>query len=179
MAASSCSAPRARPPGAGPLHLHRRVSRSRAAAAAGVPGIGSTLNGARSGFGSVPISFQPSEFAKILLLIFLAGYLVRSGGALLVTHSSWGSRCPGPGPRPGVAAWAASLTVLIVEKDLGSSLLFFGMFLVVLYVATERASWLIIGMLLFVAGAYARTSSSGTCRNASTSGCTPSRATGR
>jgi cell division protein FtsW (lipid II flippase) len=121
------------------------------------PGIGSTINGARLWVRLGPVNIQPSEFAKILLLIFIAGYLVTKRDVLsLVTHSFLG--LPLPRARdlgPVIVAWAASLTVLIVEKDLGSSLLFFGMFLVVLYVATERVSWLLIGLMLFAVGAYA------------------------
>jgi cell division protein FtsW (lipid II flippase) len=121
-----------------------------------VPGVGTTINGARLWLRLGPITIQPSEFAKILLLIFLAGYLVSKRDVLsLVTHSFLG--LPLPRARdlgPVLVAWAASLAVLIVEKDLGSSLLFFGMFLVVLYVATERVSWLLIGLVMFAAGAY-------------------------
>jgi cell division protein FtsW (lipid II flippase) len=122
-----------------------------------VPGVGSTINGARLWIRLGPISIQPSEFAKIFLLIFMAGYLVSKRDVLsLVTRSFMGLSLPRARDLgPVLLAWAASMAVLVVEKDLGSSLLFFGMFLVVLYVATERASWLVIGLVLFATGAYA------------------------
>ncbi|HMA45928.1 MAG TPA: FtsW/RodA/SpoVE family cell cycle protein [Frankiaceae bacterium] len=122
-----------------------------------VPGIGATINGARLWLRLGPFSFQPSEIAKIVLMVFFAGYLVRKREVLsVVTRSFLG--LPLPRARdlgPVLIAWLASLAVLVFERDLGSSLLFFGMFLVVLYVATERASWLVIGLGLFTAGAYA------------------------
>ena len=77
---------------------------------------------------------------------------------------------------PLLLAWIASLLILVVIKDLGTSLLFFGIFLALLYVATERASWVVIGLLLFAAQRRASaTTRSATCGSASTSGCTRSR----
>ena len=122
----------------------------------GVPGIGQTVNGSRIQLRLGPIPFQPGEFSKLLLIIFFAGYLVRKREVLsVVTHRYLG--IPFPRARdlgPVVAAWLASLMVLVVVKDLGTSLLYFAIFLVMLYIATERASWLIIGMTMFVVGAY-------------------------
>lgn len=121
-----------------------------------VPGIGQTVNGSRIQLRLGPIPFQPGEFSKLLLIVFFAGYLVRKREVLsVVTHRYLG--IPFPRARdlgPVVTAWLASLMVLVIVKDLGTSLLFFSIFLVMLYIATERASWLIIGMTMFVAGAY-------------------------
>ncbi len=108
-----------------------------------------TQNGARI---ALPVpNIQPGEFSKILLMIFFAGYLVRKREVLsVVTRSFLG--LPLPRARdmgPLLLAWIASLLILVVIKDLGTSLLFFGIFLALLYVATERASWVVIGLLLF------------------------------
>ena len=121
-----------------------------------VPGIGRNINGSRIWIGIGPLSFQPGEVAKILLVIFFAGYLVQTRDVLSLV----GRRFLGIGlPRaqdlgPILIAWLASVGVLVFEKDLGSSLMFFGLFVAMLYVATERRSWIAIGMALFCAGAY-------------------------
>ena len=108
-----------------------------------------TQNGARI---ALPVlNIQPGEFSKILLMIFFAGYLVRKREVLsVVTRSFLG--LPLPRARdmgPLLLAWITSLLILAVIKDLGTSLLFFGIFLALLYVATERASWVVIGLMLF------------------------------
>jgi cell division protein FtsW (lipid II flippase) len=120
-----------------------------------MPGIGATINGARLWLRVGPFSFQPSELSKILLMIFFAGYLGSKSDVLSVaSRSVLGMKLPRARDLgPVLVAWGASLGVLVVEKDLGSSLLFFGMFLVILYVATERVSWVIIGLGLFAVGA--------------------------
>lgn len=121
-----------------------------------VPGIGANVNGAPIWIRVAGMSFQPGEFAKVCLVIFFAGYLVVKRDVLTLA----GRRFLGldlPRARdlgPILIAWVASLGVLVFESDLGSSLLFFGLFLFLLYVSTERAGWLIIGGLLFVGGAY-------------------------
>jgi cell division protein FtsW (lipid II flippase) len=121
-----------------------------------VPGIGRNINGSRIWIGIGPMSFQPGEVAKILLVIFFAGYLVQTRDVLSLV----GRRFLGLGlPRaqdlgPILIAWLASLGVLVFESDLGSSLLFFGVFVAMLYVATERRSWIAIGLILFCAGSY-------------------------
>jgi cell division protein FtsW (lipid II flippase) len=99
---------------------------------------------------------QPGEFAKLLLLCFFAYYLVRKREVLsLASKRFLGIDFPrGRDLGPVVAVWALSLMVLVFEKDLGTSLLYFGMFVVTLYVATERVSWLIIGLLLFSGGTF-------------------------
>jgi cell division protein FtsW (lipid II flippase) len=121
-----------------------------------VPGLGHQVNGSRIWIFIGPMSFQPGEVAKILLVIFFAGYLVQTRDVLSLV----GRRFMGIGlPRaqdlgPILIAWLASLGVLVFEKDLGSSLMFFGVFVAMLYVATERRSWIAIGMTLFCAGSY-------------------------
>ncbi len=121
------------------------------------PILGRNVNGSRIWIGVGPLSFQPSELAKIAVIIFFAGYLVQKRDALSLV----GRRILGfPLPRardlgPIILAWLASLAVLVFESDLGTSLLFFGLFVSLLYVATERRSWIIIGLTLFMAGCYA------------------------
>jgi cell division protein FtsW (lipid II flippase) len=99
---------------------------------------------------------QPGEFAKLLLVSFFAYYLVRKREVLsLASRRFLGIDFPrGRDLGPVVVVWALSLMVLVFEKDLGTALLYFGMFVVILYIATERVSWLIIGLLLFSGGAF-------------------------
>jgi cell division protein FtsW (lipid II flippase) len=103
------------------------------------------------------LQIQPGEFAKLLLLSFFAYYLVRKREVLsLASRRFLGIDFPrGRDLGPILVVWVLSLMVLVFEKDLGTSLLYFGMFIVTLYVATERASWLIIGLLLFFGGTVA------------------------
>jgi cell division protein FtsW (lipid II flippase) len=121
-----------------------------------VPGIGRNINGSRIWIGIGPMSFQPGEIAKILLVVFFAGYLVQTRDVLsLVGRRFLGIALPrAQDLGPILIAWLASLGVLVFESDLGSSLLFFGVFVAMLYVATERRSWIAIGMTLFCAGSY-------------------------
>ena len=121
-----------------------------------LPVLGTTINGAKIWIRVGSMSFQPGEIAKICLAVFFAGYLVTARDALsLVGPKVLGLRLPRPRDLgPILLAWAASLGVLVFERDLGSSLLFFGLFVAMLYVATERVSWIIIGLLLFVGGAF-------------------------
>ncbi|MFF4216819.1 FtsW/RodA/SpoVE family cell cycle protein [Streptomyces nondiastaticus] len=100
-------------------------------------------------------SLQPGEFAKIILAIFFAGYLMVKRDALaLASRRFLGLYLPrGRDLGPILAVWAFSLLILIFETDLGSSLLFFGMFVVMLYVATERTSWIVFGLLMSAGGA--------------------------
>jgi cell division protein FtsW (lipid II flippase) len=120
------------------------------------PGIGETINGARLWVRAGPVSFQPSEIAKVLIVIFLASYLAAKKDLLAVATRRIGPfRFPEPrylGPL--VVAWFVSLAVLFMEKDLGSSLLFFGIFVIMLWAATGRTSYLALGLILFVAGAF-------------------------
>ncbi|MGZ0149764.1 FtsW/RodA/SpoVE family cell cycle protein [Kribbella sp. WER1] len=121
-----------------------------------IPGLGVNLNGARIWIRLAGMSFQPGEFAKICLVVFFAGYLVVKRDVLtLAGHRFLGLDLPRARDLGPIGiAWAVSLGVLVFESDLGSSLLFFGLFLFLLYVSTERAGWLIIGGLLFAGGAY-------------------------
>jgi len=121
-----------------------------------MPIIGTEINGARIWVRAAGFSFQPAEVAKIVLIVFFAGYLVVKRDVLALARSRvLGVDLPrGRDLGPIVIAWAASLAVLIFERDLGTSLLFFGLFVALLYIATERRSWLIIGALLFSPGAF-------------------------
>ena len=119
------------------------------------PGIGRNINGARIWVSIGPLNFQPGEFAKIALAIFFASYLVEKRELLGVAARRFG---PFALPElrhfgPVLLAWGISLLVMVFEKDLGSSLLFFAMFIALLWVATERASYLAVGLGLFAVGA--------------------------
>jgi cell division protein FtsW (lipid II flippase) len=116
----------------------------------------SEINGAKLWIMIGGFSIQPGEFAKICLLVFFAYYLVRKREVLsLASRRFLGIDFPrGRDLGPVVGVWLISLMVLVFEKDLGTSLLYFGMFVVTLYVATERVSWLIIGLLLFFGGTF-------------------------
>jgi cell division protein FtsW (lipid II flippase) len=115
----------------------------------------SEINGAKLWILIGGFSIQPGEFAKLALVSFFAYYLVRKREVLsLASRRFLGIDFPrGRDLGPVVAVWLLSLMVLVFEKDLGTALLYFGMFVVILYVATERVSWLIIGLLLFIGGA--------------------------
>lgn len=119
------------------------------------PVIGTTINGARIWIHVGPMSFQPGEIAKLLLAFFFAGYLVSNRDALsLAGPKILGLQLPRiRDMAPLVIAWLASLGVLVFQRDLGTSLLFFGLFIAMLYVATERISWIVIGLILFAGGA--------------------------
>jgi cell division protein FtsW (lipid II flippase) len=120
-----------------------------------VPFIGVTINGARLWVDLGFVSFQPGEIGKIALALFFAGYLVTARDSLSVV----GKRLFGvTWPRikdlgPIVVVWAVAMLVLIFQRDLGTSLLYFGLFLVLMYVATGRAIWFVVGGGLFGAGA--------------------------
>ena len=122
-----------------------------------MPGIGTTINGASIWIRLGPFSFQPGEVAKVLLVIAFAGYLVlhRDALALAGRRVLFVDLPRGRDLGPILAMWLISLGILVFQKDLGSSLLFFGLFLLMLYVATERPGWLVVGGMLFVAGAAA------------------------
>ncbi|MBC9717306.1 FtsW/RodA/SpoVE family cell cycle protein [Streptomyces sp. TRM66268-LWL] len=102
------------------------------------------------------LSFQPGEFVKIMIAVFFAGYLTLNRNALALTgRKVLGMRLP-PGRQfgPILAIWAVSLLVLIFERDLGTSLIFFGLFVVMLYAATQRTSWIVTGLLMASLGAF-------------------------
>ncbi|HET9611156.1 MAG TPA: FtsW/RodA/SpoVE family cell cycle protein [Acidimicrobiales bacterium] len=120
-----------------------------------VPGLGQTINGSRIWVSLGPVNFQPGEFAKLALAIFFAGYLVEKRELLAINRAFGPLSLPDPKHLgPILLAWGVALVVMILERDLGSSLLFFTLFLVVIWVATERVSYLAVGVLLFFGGGY-------------------------
>ncbi|OFW56925.1 MAG: hypothetical protein A2Y75_07135 [Candidatus Solincola sediminis] len=116
---------------------------------------GREVNGARLWLVFGPLRFQPSELAKILLAIFFAAYLSERRELIAGAGKSIaGFRLPRLRDLgPLLTMWALSLLLLIFQKDLGSSLLFFGIFLAIIYVATARASFVAVGLALFLLGA--------------------------
>ncbi|MBV7649650.1 FtsW/RodA/SpoVE family cell cycle protein [Streptomyces albidoflavus] len=120
-----------------------------------VPGLGADVFGAKIWINVGGFTVQPGEFAKIVIAIFFAGYLMVKRDALaLASRRFMGLYLPrGRDLGPILMIWAVSLLVLIFENDLGTSLLFFGMFVIMLYVATERTSWIVIGLGMAAAGA--------------------------
>jgi cell division protein FtsW (lipid II flippase) len=116
----------------------------------------SEVNGARIWIRVAGFSLQPGEFAKILLCIFGASYLVTKRDVLSLAGRRFaGIDLPrGRDLGPLLAAWLICIAVLVRGHDLGTSLMFFGLFVVLLYVATQRISWVIIGLVLFAGGAY-------------------------
>ncbi|WP_460796578.1 FtsW/RodA/SpoVE family cell cycle protein [Nocardioides pacificus] len=132
-----------------------------------LPIIGKSVNGARIWINVGPFSFQPGEVAKVLLVVAFAGYLVlhRDALALAGRRLVFIDLPRGRDLGPILAMWAISLGILVFQRDLGSSLLFFGLFLILLYVATERPGWLVVGGLLFFSGAFAAYSLFGHVQN--------------
>jgi cell division protein FtsW (lipid II flippase) len=120
-----------------------------------LPGLGVEVNGARVWIQLGELTFQPGEIAKIALGVFFAGYLVQHRDSLsMVGTRFWGLRFPrGRDLGPILAIWVLSMLVIVFQRDLGTGLLYFGLFLVMLYVATGRLSWVLMGLGLFVAGA--------------------------
>lgn len=120
-----------------------------------VPGLGRTVNGAQIWISVLGRSAQPGEVAKIVFVLFFAGYLVTNRDTLALAGPKFlGIRFPRARDMgPILVVWATALVVQVYERDLGASLLFFGIFVAMLYVATERFSWVLIGLGLFFAGA--------------------------
>jgi cell division protein FtsW (lipid II flippase) len=121
-----------------------------------VPGLGTTINGARIWIRLAGMSFQPGEIAKILLAIFFAGYLVSFRDQLVLAGPKiLGIRFPRLRDMgPILIAWIASVGILVFERDLGTSLLFFGMFVAMLYIATAKKTWIFLGLGMFGVGAF-------------------------
>ena len=118
-----------------------------------IPGVGREINGARLWVDIGGLSFQPAEFAKIFIVIFLASYLSAKRELLAAGSGRLGlPRVKDLGPL--LLAWGASLAVLFLERDMGASLLFFGVFVVMVWVASGRPGYLVVGLLLFAAGAF-------------------------
>lgn len=122
-----------------------------------LPVIGRNINGARIWVSFGVVGFQPGEIAKIAFAVFFAGYLVERRELLGVATFRVGPLNT-PDPKhfaPILVAWGASLVVLIFQRDLGSALLFFLLFVIMLWVGTGRISYLVVGAVLFLAGAVA------------------------
>lgn len=119
-----------------------------------LPGIGVEINGARVWIQIAGLSFQPGEVAKIALAIFFAGYLVQRRESLsLVGKSFLGIRLPRARDLgPIMIIWLLSMAVIVFQRDLGTGLLYFGLFIVMLYVATGQGIWVGLGIALIVAG---------------------------
>lgn len=119
-----------------------------------IPGIGSVVNGGRLWINVFGFTFQPSEIAKIALTIFFAGFLVNRRLMLAhVEHKIFGIGVPrARHVGPLLIVWILSLLVLILERDLGTSLLLFGLFTVLIYVATGRRSWVFLSIALLTIG---------------------------
>jgi cell division protein FtsW (lipid II flippase) len=121
-----------------------------------LPVIGLTINGARLWVAIGPFQFQPGELAKVALAIFFAGYLVSARDSLSMVGRKvlWMTLPRARDLGPILVVFAASMLVLVFQRDLGTALLYFGLFLVMLYVATGRASWIVLGLTLFLVGAF-------------------------
>jgi cell division protein FtsW (lipid II flippase) len=118
-----------------------------------VPGLGQTINGASLWVGVGGVVFQPGEFAKVLLVIFLAGYLRDNRELLSMGSGRYGI----PSPKhfgPLIVIWGGAMLVLLQTNDLGGGLLYFSIFLAMLYVATARWPYVAVGLVLFAVGAW-------------------------
>ncbi|HSO29297.1 MAG TPA: FtsW/RodA/SpoVE family cell cycle protein [Candidatus Sulfomarinibacteraceae bacterium] len=116
--------------------------------------LGREVNGQRLTLAIGPLSGQPSELLKVILVVFLAGYLSENRSLLVEQSTRLGPFRLPPVPylAPMVAMWAIALSIVVVQRDLGAALLFFVVFLLLLYAATGRASFVILGLLAFAAG---------------------------
>ena len=115
---------------------------------------GTVINGQRLTLQIGPLSGQPTELLKVILVVFLAGYLSENRALLVEQDTRLGPLRLPPLPylAPMVAMWAIALVIVVIQRDLGAALLFFGVFLAMLYVATGRVSLVIIGLVLFLLG---------------------------
>jgi len=120
------------------------------------PGLGDQINGAYLGVDLGPLSFQPTELAKICIVVFLASYLNERREVLVVGARNIAGVVVPPLKHLGplLVVWGAAMFMLVFIRDLGSSLMFFGAFLAVIYVATARISFVIIGIAMFVLGSW-------------------------
>ena len=115
---------------------------------------GTEINGQRLTLQIGPLSGQPTELLKVILVVFLAGYLAENRALLVEQDTRLGPLRLPPVPylAPMVAMWAIALGIVVIQRDLGAALLFFGVFLALLYVATGRISLVLIGFVLFILG---------------------------
>ena len=122
-----------------------------------LPGIGQQVNGAYLGVKAGPLTFQPAEFAKIAIIVFLASYLRDTRQLLVIGARRFAGITIPPLKHfgPLLVVWGAAMLMLFFIQDLGSSLMFYGGFLAVLYVATNRFSFVAIGLTLFGVGSWA------------------------
>jgi len=118
--------------------------------------LGTEINGQRLTLSFGPVSGQPSELLKVILVVFLAGYLSENRSLLVEQSTRVGpiSLPPVPYLAPMVAMWAIALGIVVVQRDLGAALLFFAVFLLLLYTATGRAGYVVLGLILFILGAF-------------------------
>jgi cell division protein FtsW (lipid II flippase) len=121
-----------------------------------VPGIGQQVNGAYLGVKLGPITFQPAEFGKIAIVIFLAAYLRDTREVMIQSSRRFLGVTIPPLKHfgPLLVVWGAAMLMLVFIRDLGSSLMYFGAFLALLYIATNRFSFVLVGLVLFAAGAW-------------------------
>jgi len=119
--------------------------------------LGTEINGQRLTLAVGPLSGQPSELLKVILVVFLAGYLSENRALLVEQDTRVGPLRLPPLPylAPMVAMWAVALGIVVVQRDLGAALLFFGVFLALVYAATGRISLVLIGLVLFLLGSAA------------------------
>jgi cell division protein FtsW (lipid II flippase) len=118
--------------------------------------LGREVNGQRLTLAIGPLSGQPSELLKVILVIFLAGYLSENRALLVEQSTRVGPLRLPPLPylAPMIAMWAIALSIVVVQRDLGAALLFFAVFLLLLYVSTARASFVVLGLIAFLAGGF-------------------------
>jgi cell division protein FtsW (lipid II flippase) len=120
-----------------------------------IPGLGLEIRGARLWIQIGRFTFQPAELAKVTLTIFFASYLVQTRESLaLIRHKVLGLGIPrGRDFGPILVAWAVAMGIMAMQTDLGTAVMFFGLFVGMLYVATGRRSWIVLGFLLTAVGA--------------------------
>lgn len=116
--------------------------------------LGTDIGGSRLSVRIGPFSGQPSELLKVILVVFLAGYLSENRSLLIEQDTRVGPLRLPPLPylAPMVAMWAIALGIVVIQRDLGAALLFFAVFLALVYAATGRVSLVVIGLVLFLAG---------------------------
>ncbi|MBF8290206.1 MAG: FtsW/RodA/SpoVE family cell cycle protein [Chloroflexi bacterium] len=115
--------------------------------------LGREVNGQRLTLAIGPLAGQPSELLKVILVVFLAGYLSENRTLLVEQSTRLGPLHLPPLPylAPMVAMWAIALSIVVIQRDLGAALLFFAVFLLLLYIATGRASFVVLGLMAFIA----------------------------